>query len=99
MVEPIQASAGDEGKVTRDLRAEGGMTLGIVKRYVNDRDKELATRASQTVKQLEQRIQRTKEREEKAAKMAKEREATASKMKAKEAAAAKAAKTPEPATP
>lgn len=32
MVEPIQASVGDEGKVTRDLRAEGGMTLGIVKR-------------------------------------------------------------------
>jgi hypothetical protein len=32
VVEPIQASGGDEGKVTRDLRAEGGMTLGIVKR-------------------------------------------------------------------
>ena len=32
MDEPIQASVGDEGKVTRDLRAEGGMTLGIVKR-------------------------------------------------------------------
>jgi hypothetical protein len=32
VVEPIQASAGDEGKVTRDLRAEVGMTLGIVKR-------------------------------------------------------------------
>ena len=32
MDEPIQASVGDEGKVTGDLRAEGGMTLGIVKR-------------------------------------------------------------------